>query len=128
MMSMQQTPILDNFEKDKKSERRWIPRELAARLNDMGDYYLCTKYGARAGRRVIGSLVIWAVGFFVFKIRLIKVRSTTDLASGYQTRNMLNCYLFQATKVNRSLIRLKVSRTRLSSGNSPKTKFLNVLR
>lgn len=65
MMSMQQTPILDNFEKDKKSERRSIPQELATHLSDTVDYYLCTKYGARAGRRVIGSLVILAVGFLV---------------------------------------------------------------
>lgn len=49
-------PILDNFEKDKKSERRWIPRELAARLNDSVDYYLCTKYGARVERGVYGGV------------------------------------------------------------------------
>ena len=56
MMSMQQTPILDNFEKDKKSERRSIPQELATHLSDTVDYYLCTKYGARAGRM---AMVFW---------------------------------------------------------------------
>lgn len=63
MMSMQQTPILDNFEKDKKSERRSIPQELATHLSDTVDYYLCTKYGARAGRMSMGSSIIPAIGF-----------------------------------------------------------------
>lgn len=63
MMSMQQTPIMDNFEKDKKSERRSIPQELATHLSDTVDYYLCTKYGVRTGHMAMGSSVITSVGF-----------------------------------------------------------------
>lgn len=63
MMCMSQTPILENFEKDKGSERRSIPQELATHLTDTVDYYLCTKYGARAGRMAMGSSVIPSIGF-----------------------------------------------------------------
>jgi hypothetical protein len=63
MMCMAQTPILRNFEKDKTAERRSIPKELATHLTDTVDYYLCTKYGAKAGRMGVGSSVMPAVGF-----------------------------------------------------------------
>ncbi|WP_149241504.1 hypothetical protein [Dyadobacter sp. 32] len=57
-------PHPGQFRKRQKTERRSIPQELATHLSDTVDYYLCTKYGARAGRMAMGNSVIPAVGFF----------------------------------------------------------------
>lgn len=61
--SIQQAPINDDFTKDKKSEGRKIPQELATHLSDTFDYYACGKYGSRTGRFGASASVIPALGW-----------------------------------------------------------------
>ncbi|WP_428657588.1 hypothetical protein [Runella sp.] len=61
--SIQQAPINDDFTKDKKSETRSMPQELATHLSDTLDYYVCGKYGSRTGRFGASTSVIPAVGW-----------------------------------------------------------------
>jgi hypothetical protein len=55
VMSMQQTPILPDFTKDKTSEKRPIPQEMATHLGDTVDYYLTQKHGYKFGRLGMGG-------------------------------------------------------------------------
>lgn len=61
--SIQQAPINDDFTKDKKSETRSMPQELATHLSDTFDYYICGKYGARTGRFGASTSIIPALGW-----------------------------------------------------------------
>lgn len=68
IISLQRAPITNDYKMEKRMDKRSETKkgedqEFATHLCDTVDYYLCTKYGARAGRMTMSNSIIPAMGF-----------------------------------------------------------------